>query len=61
MVQVDSSSFKQSLHFRKIARSAVDSILARIILERGARDDEVRVRDYCVRIWTRLSREGVGR
>jgi hypothetical protein len=57
VIQVDPAPFKQRLHLREIARSAIDSILARIIFECRAGNDQVRVRDYLVRVRTGLHRD----
>lgn len=54
MIQIDPASLKQSLHLRETATSAIDSILARVILERCTRHDQIGIRDDLIRVWAGL-------
>jgi hypothetical protein len=54
MIQINPATLEQRLYLGEIARTTIDGILARIILERRTSNDQIRVGDYLECVWTRL-------
>jgi hypothetical protein len=54
VIEINSPSLEQSLNFGKGTLSAVDRVLARVVLERMTSHDELRIWNDFEVVWTRL-------
>jgi hypothetical protein len=54
VIEIDSPSLEQSLNFCKSTLSAIDRVLARVVLKRMTSHDELRIRNDFKIVWTRL-------